>query len=156
MRRAPTGFGYREPVGGARRKLHDGGVNPGKRPVSFVCLLCVGALLAASDARAPAAARAPGVLVDAELAPRSAEITLLDCSAADDLPREELRFERIDTDLDGAELRRLLSRHGQRMVGFAWDAATGELSYDARTELMPPAALPGAASSLVVGSCVSR
>jgi hypothetical protein len=93
---------------------------------------------------------------DPDLAPHSADITPLACSGERDAARDELRFERIDTDLDAAEMRRLLSRRGQRMVGFDWDAGTGELFYAAHTELTAPALPSVAAYSRVVGSCVSR
>lgn len=116
----------------------------------------MGLLLAAAAAHGPGAPREPGILVAAELIARTPAATLLDCAAEAFREPIELRFERITTDPDPDEMRRLLSRGAQRTISFEWDAESGELSYGASAPFTPPAIRGAVAWRRAPASCVSR
>ena len=116
----------------------------------------VGLVLAAADARDPAAQGQRGIRVAAELLPPTRPMALLDCAADESILPVELRFERITADPDADEMRMLLSHGMRRAVEFDWNADTGELGYAPRALLTLPAAPAAAASARAPASCVSR
>ena len=116
----------------------------------------MGLLLAAAAAHGPGTPRQPGILVAAELVSPTPATTLLDCAAGESGGDIELLFERITTDPDPDEMRRLLSRGAQRTVSFEWNAESGELSYGASAPFTPPASRGATPWRKAPASCESH
>ncbi len=131
-------------------------MNSGKRLVFIVSWLGAGMALAATDAQAPPAPRETGLRTAGELIDAARAVQLLDCPAGESAKRIELRFERITTDPDADELRRLLSRGAQRTVEFEWNAESGELTFRAPVAFTLPEDHGAAASLLAQARCESR
>lgn len=139
-----------------RRKLHDPKVASGNRQVFRTSIFGAALLLAAAAAHTPATPRQPGVLVATELLQTVPATTLLECAADESPGSLELRFERITTDPDPDEMRRLMSRGAQRIVAFEWDSESGELSYGASAPFTLPAIRRGVTWPHSLTSCESR
>jgi hypothetical protein len=68
-----------------------------------------------------------GLVASSALAGKSA---VAECAARDRYQLATLRFETIDARDEVASLRQLIAQDASRGVGFDWNAASGELTFD--------------------------